>query len=235
MVQHLPIACVVPARLNSSRLSRKLLLDLHGHPVIYHTLQKALECDIFSQVYCVIDSIEIKQVLEGLSCQVILSPEACNGTERIAKCLSQINEPLILNLQGDEPVMKPSILKSFAKNILTDPTKCWVSGHSCSDTQDLENPSRVKILLKNQKIVDFVRKIPVGWNESIMIQTGLYGYSQELLKEYLGLSVSVREIVESHEILRWNTFFNFRLSILSEKSLSLDTKEDWYKIQNFLY
>ena len=90
------IACVVPARLKSSRFPNKPLVDIMGTPMIIRVLSKIKEADVFSSLYCATDSDEIAELVKSHGFKAIMTKECKTGSDRIAQCLPQIKEKLIL-------------------------------------------------------------------------------------------------------------------------------------------
>ena len=100
------VTCVVPARLGSTRFFGKLLTPLFGKPLIVHTLERALGAACFDRVVCATDAPEIGAAAAAHGFDWVLTEDAANGTERIARALSHPllrDANLIVNLQGDEP------------------------------------------------------------------------------------------------------------------------------------
>ena len=99
---------LIPARLDSSRLEKKMLADLCGEPLIVRTWRQALKSRLAERVVVATDSLEIAAVLEERGAEVVMtSPEASCGTERIAEAARKIGGDVFLNLQGDEPLISP--------------------------------------------------------------------------------------------------------------------------------
>src|SRR5690242_10529801 len=94
------VACVVPARLGSTRFPRKLLQPLAGAPVIVHTLRRARAAACFSEVVCLTDAEEIGAAAAAEGFRAVLTGEAANGTDRIGRNLACVAAEGIVNLQG---------------------------------------------------------------------------------------------------------------------------------------
>ena len=92
------ITCVVPARLGSTRFPGKLLQPLFGKPVIIHTLERALEAGCFTEILCFTDSPEIGEAALDHGFRAVLTGDAANGTERIARNLEAIHSEFVVNL-----------------------------------------------------------------------------------------------------------------------------------------
>src|SRR6218665_3890514 len=102
------VALVIPARLGSTRLSRKALADIEGQPMVVRVCERAAKARHISRILVATDSEEIKTVVEQAGFEARLTPVELNsGTERVAFVARELREPVIVNLQRDEPVISP--------------------------------------------------------------------------------------------------------------------------------
>ena len=93
---------IIPARLSSTRLPRKVLADIHGRPLIWHVWKRVCSAKRIDRVILATDSEEVRVVAEGFGAEVMMtSPECHSGTERIATLIDRLDADLILNVQGD--------------------------------------------------------------------------------------------------------------------------------------
>jgi len=198
------VACVVPARLDSSRFPGKLLRPLAGIPIVVHTLRRAREADCFGRILCLTDSPEISAAARAAGFEAVLAGEASNGTERIARSLEVIGSGLIVDLQGDEPVFPPEVLRVLADALRARPDWVHVPVHAGEPSPAVvANPNRVKAGIDAEGfITDFYRVRPARPVAVSRLQMGAYGYSRDFLAEYAALPPSPRELAESHELLR---------------------------------
>lgn len=203
-MSRVPVACVVPGRLDSSRFPGKLLRPLAGIPVIIHTLRRAREAACFDRVLCLTDSPDIAAAARAHGFEAALGGAAANGTDRIAKGLDAIAAPLVVDLQGDEPVFPPEVLRQLTDVLRAHPGWVHVPVHAGEpDAAVMADPNRCKAGLDSEGfIVDFYRDRPRRPIAASRLQMGAYGYSAEFLRAYAALSPSPREIAESHELLR---------------------------------
>jgi 3-deoxy-manno-octulosonate cytidylyltransferase (CMP-KDO synthetase) len=105
------VTICIPARLASTRLPRKVLLDLAGKPVLQHVWEKAKKVKQASRVIIFTDAEEVAQVARGFGAEVIMtSPDCPSGTARIASVLNKLTGDFFLNIQGDEPFIEPVLL-----------------------------------------------------------------------------------------------------------------------------
>lgn len=240
------LVCVVPARLGSSRFPAKLLQNLQGEPVLRRTIQVALSCPEFSDVYCLADHPSLLECLSGLSCHKVLCGESSNGTERIARNLESITGEWLVNLQGDEPFFPLEALQFFARQIKSQKAPISLLAHPAS-LEELCNPHRVKLHLNVQSHsvqnrgeessfellgVSRGEKV-VGTGSNLQVtQLGVYGYHRNYLENYRSHLPSKDETELSHEILRLPWGSELRVYVGDWKSRPVDTPEDLQILQN---
>ncbi|MCD6023460.1 MAG: kdsB [Fibrobacteria bacterium] len=208
------VTCVVPARLGSTRFPGKLLQPLRGKPVVVHALERAAAAGCFDRIFCFTDSPEIAAAVAAHGFDPVLTGEASNGTERIARHLDALpGAGLIVNLQGDEPAFPAEGLRVLCAALRKHPDLVHLLAHQDPPSaDDLANPNRVKVAVDALGFVrGFVRAAPdtamgAGASRSApttyRLQLGAYGYSRKYLAGYAALAPSAQEIELSHEILR---------------------------------
>lgn len=222
------VACVVPARLDSSRFPGKLLRPLAGEPVIVHTLRRAREAECFHSILCLTDSPEIAAAARAAGFDALLAGEARNGTERIARSLESIGAELVVDLQGDEPVFPPEGLRMLARTLRENPAWVHVPVHAGEvPARALLDPNRVKAGLDARGfIVDFYRDRPRRPVAASRLQMGAYAYPVEFLRKYAQQPPSEREIAESHELLRDLDMYPLRAQDCALPSQAVDVPGD---------
>ena len=232
------IACVIPARINSTRFPAKLLHPINHRPVIVHTALRAIQADCFSEIICLTDSTRIRDALAGLNISVKLSEPAHNGTERIAANLDSISSPVILNLQGDEPCFPVYEIQRFAEALKARPDLVHIMVNRIENVMAAaNNQNKVKVFLDSEnRVLDFNRRPDLDKLEKdkafnkMGVQMGIYGYSRDFLKRYYSTPPSNREIRESHEMLRILPLPNIQALTSQIFSQSLDVEDDLQKI-----
>ncbi len=209
------MTCVVPARLGSTRFFGKLLQPLAGKPVVVHSLDRAAGAGCFDFIVCLTDSPEISAVVAEHGYSFLLTGEAANGTERIARSLDQLEDDLFVNLQGDEPAFPEEGLRTLRDAIHRNPewVHTLVHGEEPSP-EEIGNPNRVKAVVDADGFVTgLVRRkgdpqVALTGSPhhkpgpSYRLQLGAYAYSRAYLRRYAALPPSTAEIEMSHEMLR---------------------------------
>lgn len=188
---------VIPARLGSTRLPKKMLLDTTGKPLICHTVESALTSRA-SQIIVATDSQEIVDAV-GDRCQCLMTPYCQNGTERIQYTVTALGlEGVIINLQGDEPMMPGKILDDLAdsrERVATLATFCEPSEYHDENT--------VKVVVNNNgNAMYFSRSsIPHGGKGGLK-HIGVYKYDVGFLKSIRAMPRTCYES-ERLEQLQW--------------------------------
>jgi 3-deoxy-manno-octulosonate cytidylyltransferase (CMP-KDO synthetase) len=203
---------LIPARLESSRLERKMLADLEGEPLIVRTWRQALKSRLAESVVVATDSLEIASVLAERGAEVVMtSPDARCGTERIAEAARKIDGEVFLNLQGDEPLISPENIDLALQPFFTDdPPDCstLVFPLQPDDHLQIEDPHVVKVVMDLKGYALYFSRSPIPYRRTKMATTtfyrhiGLYAFSAGVLEQFAGLPASMLEEEESLEQLR---------------------------------
>ncbi|NTV06092.1 MAG: 3-deoxy-manno-octulosonate cytidylyltransferase [Chlorobiaceae bacterium] len=203
---------LIPARLDSSRLERKMLADLEGEPLIVRTWRQALKSRFAERVVVATDSSEIASVLEAYGAEVVMtSPGASCGTERIAEAARKIDGDVFVNLQGDEPLISPENIDLALEPFFSgDPPDCTtlVLPLQPDDRLQIEDPHLVKVVMDTKGFALYFSRSPIPFRRNMLQSTtfyrhiGLYAFRAAVLDKFAALSPSMLEEAESLEQLR---------------------------------
>ena len=203
---------LIPARLDSSRLEKKMLADIEGEPLIVHTWRQALKSRLSERVVVATDSREIADALHLKGAEVVMtSPEASCGTERIAEAARQIEGDVFVNLQGDEPLISPDnidlVLQPFFSGISPD-CSTLVLPLASGDRAQIEDPHQVKVVMDSMGYALYFSRSRIPFSRNIVPSTiyyrhvGIYAFKREVLQTFASLLPSMLEQAESLEQLR---------------------------------
>ncbi|QRN40627.1 MAG: 3-deoxy-manno-octulosonate cytidylyltransferase [Neisseriaceae bacterium] len=232
---------LIPTRLESSRLPNKALADILGIPMIIRVANQAKKSHA-KQVVIATDSDKIAEVCQKFNFSFIkTSSSHQSGTDRLAEAVQKLNIPddeIILNIQGDEPLINPQLINQLAAKLAGCSTPIATLAHPIYSEEEYKNPNIVKVVLnKNQEAMYFSRSlIPFLRNKnpelSILRHIGLYAYRAQFLKTYYKLGTSSLEHVESLEQLRilWHGYAISVLVTEEKTSIGVDTPEDLNKV-----
>ena len=236
---------IIPARLNSSRLPKKLLLDLCGKTILRRVYEQCTKVNSV-KVYIATDSVLIKNEASSFTKNIIMTKAShISGTERVVEAASNIDYDMIVNVQGDEPFIKPKLIEDLFNSLEKSDTIISSVMQRIKKKKDLVNPNCVKVITdKNNDAICFSRSIiphikedvEKVWDNNGIIydrfnfykHIGVYGYKKNFLDSYLKLKKSSLENLERLEQLR--VIENgIRINMIETKynSLSIDTIEDY--------
>ena len=233
------VSVVIPARLASTRLPRKVLADLGGKPVLRHVWERAARMRRATEVLVATDSEEVAEVVAGWGGQFVLTSPACrSGTERIASMLQGLRGEFILNVQGDEPFIDPVLLDALADRFAAAGGDLVTPVYPIREAATLANPAVVKVvrgadgraLYFSRAAIPYMRGVPVEqWVERGRYwgHLGVYGYSRAALARYSALPESALEAAESLEQLRFlEAGFCIQTVETDYHAVAIDTPED---------
>ena len=229
---------VVPARLNSKRLPRKILADLNGKPLIAHVMGRALEAKSLDKVILAVDSEETIKTLEQYDFDMVLtSSDHVSGTDRIAEVIEEIPEAeIIINIQGDEPLIEADVIDSLVDSFNDSTVNISTIVSTKLTVSDLLNPNVVKAIVNEyQDAIEFKRNIFDLEIGGVYRHVGIYGFRRESLISFTKLDPSVREIESRLEQLRaLDNGMSIRATVTNYDSHSVDTQADLDKVARIM-
>jgi 3-deoxy-manno-octulosonate cytidylyltransferase (CMP-KDO synthetase) len=244
---------VIPARFASERLPGKVLLDLAGQPLLQHVWQRAIESSAQSVVIAT-DDERIFEVVESFGAQVVLTrTDHQSGSDRIAECAIQLGWPdnhLVVNLQGDEPLMPPACLDQVAA-LLDERVDCEVASlyWPITEAGEVQNPNAVKVVTDSENRAMYFSRSPIPFarahpDVSAAIAAGvmwkrhlgLYAYRLAALRQFTTCDPTPLEKAESLEQLR---MMEQGGSIAMARACEfipagIDTPEDLERVRNLI-
>jgi len=229
---------VVPARLNSVRLPRKILADLNGKPLIAHVMERALEAKSLDKVILAVDSEETIKTLEQYNFDMVLtSSDHVSGTDRIAEVIDEIPDAeIIINIQGDEPLIEADVIDSLVDSFNDSTVNISTIVSTKLTVSDLLNPNVVKAIVnEHQDAIEFKRNIFDLEIGGVYRHVGIYGFRRESLIAFTGLDPSVREVESRLEQLRaLDNGMPIRATVTNYDSHSVDTQADLDKVARIM-
>ena len=229
---------VVPARLNSKRLPRKILADLNGKPLIAHVMGRALEAKSLDKVILAVDSEETIKTLEQYDFDMVLtSSDHVSGTDRIAEVIEEIPDAeIIINIQGDEPLIEADVIDSLVDSFNDSTVNISTIVSTKLTVSDLLNPNVVKAIVNEyQDAIEFKRNIFDLEIGGVYRHVGIYGFRRESLISFTKLDPSVREIESRLEQLRaLDNGMSIRATVTNYDSHSVDTQADLDKVARIM-
>jgi len=233
------ITAVIPARLASTRLPNKLLLDLGGKPVLRWVWEQVRATTSADAVYIATDSEKIFTAATEWGANVLItSPDCPSGTYRIASLLDQIEGDFFLNVQGDEPFIQPKLLDALVAVWRKTNCDLITAVAKITDEQALIDSNQVKAVMNHAGRVLYFSRSPIPHIRDVpqdaWLQThtywghiGVYGYTREVLAKYRELPPSDLELKEKLEQLRFLEHnFYFQSVQTDYQPIGIDTAAD---------
>ena len=235
---------LIPSRLSATRLPGKPLLKINGLSIISHVFKKAVEANI-GDVYVAAEDQEIIDDVKQNGGQAIMtSKNNKTGTDRIYEALLKLNYKnidLIMNLQGDEPLMNIDDIKNLNDQMIKNQSKLGTLASKIKDKVIYENENIVKVNTKENlddlnfpEAINFTRKSTTQ-DKNIYHHLGIYCYKKETLKDFVSFDQSSNEINNRLEQLR-ALDNNIRINVALAKSspIGVDTEEVFVAIKKII-
>ena len=205
------VIAAIPARYAASRFSGKLLADLHGKPVIQHTYENVYQSGLFDRVIIVTDNSEIESVVLGFGGDVVRSQKdhQC-GSDRIAEAVFDLDVDIVINVQGDEPFIRPEGLASLIEVFKTDTKKeIDLASLMIPISDEMKNPNVVKVItdLCNRALYFSRSAIPHQRSKethaTVYKHVGVYAFRKSALIDFYEHAPTPMELAEQIEAIRY--------------------------------
>ena len=202
---------VIPARYRSTRFPGKPLADICGKPMIQWVYESAVKVKQIEAVYVATDDVRIFDSVTGFGGQALMtSPDHTCGTDRLAECARVLDlgdDDVILNIQGDEPLIQPEMILDLLSLFTCPDVYMGTLKKRIENKEELENPNVVKVITDvNDDAIYFSRYcIPYERDDAHTVHykhIGIYGYRVWFLKKFSAMEKTVLERAESLEQLR---------------------------------
>jgi len=242
---------IIPARLASTRLPNKPLADLGGKPMVVRVAERAQLAGA-ARVIVATDHEDIRAACVQHGVEVCMTrADHPSGTDRIAEVARALNLPadaVVVNLQGDEPLIDPELLQAAASRISAE-VPMSTCAHPLHDAADAFNPNVVKVVLDKTGRALYFSRATIPWHRDAFAQSkdalpagyvplrhiGLYAYRNDFLQAYPALEVSPLEAIEALEQLRvlWHGYPIAVHVTDSAPAAGVDTPEDLARVRQF--
>lgn len=237
------VAGIIPSRYASSRFPGKPLIDLKGKSMIQRVYENASKATLLDELIVATDDERIyNHVFDFGGKAIMTSAQHVNGTERCGEVAGKISADIIINVQGDEPLVNPNQLDALLKAFDDESVKIATLGVPNITKDDLNNPNRIKIVTDvfNNALYFSRSAIPNDFHFKgdsqnfypFLKHIGLYAFRKEVLQKLVELKPSKLEQTESLEQLRWLYYgYSIRVIETTIETPNIDVPED---IENVL-
>lgn len=230
-------AILIPARIGSTRLKNKPLIDIKGMSLIERVFKNSIT--ITENTYIATDSQEVLQHVQSFSTNIVMTSDAhISGTDRVFEAAENLkinDDTLIINLQGDEPFMPKDLVIQLVEDFNNNSCDVISACHPINNSDDLKNPNCVKVHCdSNNYAKSFQRTL--NTNELSMRHIGIYGYRMKTLRKLVNLKPTKNELFHKLEQLRFmdNNYSIYMTHYKNEIPSGIDTQEDVDQAINYL-
>ncbi len=241
------VSVVIPARWKSERLPGKILADIAGKPVLWHTWDRTCQMQLAREVVIAVDDKDVFNEVRTWGAKVVMTDEKCqSGTERAFSILNQLKGDMILIVQGDECFVDWRLLDNMVKAWQENETDIITPVYRFKNWSDVEDSGNVKVVVNengralyfSRSPIPHVRGVnPLDWLEKhpFWWHIGVYGYRREVLAHYAKLPRSSLEEIEKLEQLRFlEAGFHIQVMETDYHELSVDTLKDLEKARKIM-
>ncbi|HTU03328.1 MAG TPA: 3-deoxy-manno-octulosonate cytidylyltransferase [Candidatus Sulfotelmatobacter sp.] len=236
---------VIPARYASSRFPGKALAALHGKPMVQHVVERARQARLLDEVLVATDDRRILDAVlafGGKACMT--SPAHPSGTDRIAEVIRDVPCDLVVNIQGDEPLIDPEVIDRAVEPLARDPAIPMGTLARPMDPAEAADPSKVKVVLDREDFALYFSRSPIPYLRDgvaapgarpYWLHIGLYVYRREALLRLAGLAPTPLEQRERLEQLR-ALEHGLRIKVVrtEHESFGVDTPADLERMRKLM-
>ncbi len=251
------IVAVIPARYGSTRFEGKPLVDILGKPMIQHVYERVCQSKLINQVIIATDDRRILEAVQQFGGKgVMTSPTHFSGTDRVAEVARNLRAEIIVNVQGDEPLIKGTIIDKAISPLLRDNTLLMSTLMTrIEEVKDWLNPHIVKVVVDKKGFALYFSRSPipfprdlnvekllsspfgkkVGLPKQLFKHIGVYVYRRKFLLHYSKLKPTLLEKVEKLEQLRaLENGYRIKMSAVDYEPICVDTPGDVQKVVTIL-
>ncbi len=236
------ILAVIPARLQSTRLPRKMLRTLAGEPMLAWVYRAARACSVLHEVLIATDAPEIMDMAQQLGFPAVFTPASCrSGTDRVHAVAENVRADIYVNLQGDEPLLQPSHVDALLAPMLAD-RSIQVSTLATPCSPELfRSPHAVKVVRALDGQALYFSRAPIPFDrdgegtERPLKHLGLYAFRREALDRFVAFPQSPLEKTEKLEQLRLlENGIPVHVALTPHDTRGVDTEEDLHAVEELL-
>jgi 3-deoxy-manno-octulosonate cytidylyltransferase (CMP-KDO synthetase) len=234
------IIAVIPARLESRRLPRKMLREIDGRPLVAWVVEAVRRSPILAEVIVATDSVEIAEACRNLSARLCMtSPEHQSGTERIHEISESIPADVYINVQGDEPLVHPTHIAGLAE-LIENPRVSVATLKTPASSDEVKSPNSVKVVTDREGRALYFSRSPIPFDRDGLLppyfkHLGLYAYRKAALESFVRLPESGLERAERLEQLRFlENGIPVYVAETPYDAIGVDTEEDLRRVRAIL-
>lgn len=232
-------AVIIPSRYNSTRFPGKPLASLLGKPLIQHVYERAKMAKKVNSIIVATDDERIEKAVRNFGGEVMMtSTNHLSGSDRVAEVATKLSEDIIINVQGDEPLIEPGLIDELCNIFEKSDVQVVTAKIPITDPKDVQNPNVVKVVCDRNGFALYFSRSPLpGTRSDISVRTyskpvffrhiGIYGYTKNFIVKFPTLEPTPLELQEGLEQLRiLEHGYKIKVIDTEYQSIGVDTPED---------
>lgn len=236
------VTAIIPARYTSVRFEGKPLALIKGIPMIQHVYERVMECPVIERTLVATDDERIYHAVKGFHGEAVMtSSHHQTGTDRLAEVAAKINADIIVNVQGDEPLVEHEMISQAITPILKDPDiPMSTLKVEINDEREIQNTNVVKVVTDLEGYAIYFSRFPVPFSRNsgdnaYFKHIGLYVYRKDFLLRFTNLPQGPLEQAERLEQLRaLEHGFKIKVEITKHDTIGVDTRNDLKRVEEIL-
>lgn len=235
------IIAVIPARYQSSRFPGKPLALIAGKPMIQRVYERVRQVERIEKVVVATDDQRIYDAVLAFGGEAVLTGECSCGTERVYEAVKKDCCDIVINVQGDEPLIHPQVISELIDIMLKKNVPMATLCKEFKSQEDIINPNIVKVIMDLQGNAIYFSRHPIPYNRDNIAgiryfkHIGMYGYRKEFLGRYINMSRSPLECAENLEQLRvLENGYKIAVAETQYDSIGVDLPEHIQRIEELL-
>jgi 3-deoxy-manno-octulosonate cytidylyltransferase (CMP-KDO synthetase) len=247
----MPAIVIIPSRFSSTRFPGKALYPLFGKPIIRHVYERTVKASLAEQVFVATDDKRIFDTVEEFGGKAIMTSEAHqSGTDRIAEAVVSLeasglrlrDKDIIVNVQGDEPMIEPEMVDDVIRLMDDDKASIGTLAKRIDDTEEINDPNVVKVVFDTAGFALYFSRAPIPYHRdshesgrSFYKHVGIYAYRKDVLLSFLKMPQTRLEGLEKLEQLRaLENGFKIKVRETLVETVGVDTPADMERVEKCL-
>ncbi|HEX2021045.1 MAG TPA: 3-deoxy-manno-octulosonate cytidylyltransferase [Aurantimonas sp.] len=238
------IVAVIPCRFGASRFPGKPIADINGKPMLWHVYQQTIVAEGIDAATIATDDDRIRKVCEILDLPVLMTrSDHASGTDRVAECSARLDADIIVNVQGDEPMIEPEAIARVARAIAAcdDPNVQASNGYNeIASPSDAIDTNVVKVVMTTTGLAMAYSRLPIPYPKGGAVrhlrQLGLYAFRREGLERFAALRPGPLEQAEGVEMLRFveHGYGVQMVQVPNDEGIPVDTPADLDRVRTLM-
>ncbi len=222
-----------------------MLLKLKGKPLIAHVYLNARKSSLIKALYVATDSPKIRKAVEAVGGKVIMTPASCrSGSERIKEALKRLKacgNDIIVNIQGDEPLLEPRLIDRTVKALMTDKDcEAATLASPIREKKEIEEPSVVKVVIGVDNRALYFSRAAIPFDRdgnkrgAVLKHIGLYAYRKGVLDRWQRLESRYEQVEKLEQLRLIENGIGIKVVVAKSRSIGVDTKKDAARVRKLM-